>query len=64
MKNWPLFASRITASVSMLDGSVALAAITSSVSTVTIFADLAKCIAFANVTAILRPVKLPGPTDI
>ena len=40
------------------------AAITSSVSAVTIFTLFAKCNAFASVVAIRSPVKLPGPMEI
>ena len=82
MKNWPRFASRIVAILSMLDTrcsildardssfvvsavrSITLAAMTSKVSTATTFAALARCIVFANVAAIRRPVKLPGPAEI
>lgn len=41
-----------------------LAAITSNVSTATIFAAFARYIVFAKVTAMRRPVKLPGPTEM
>jgi len=42
---------------------VTFAAMTSSVSTGTIFAGFARFIVFAIVTAIRSPVKLPGPTE-
>ena len=44
--------------------SVTLAAMTSRVSIGTIFAAFARCIVLAIVTAILSPVKLPGPAEI
>ena len=65
MKNWLRLASRIAAILSGgCSQSAALAAITSSVSTGTILAALAKCIVFAKVVAMRRPVKLPGPIEI
>jgi len=64
MKNWLRFASSTVAIVSMDSGaSVTLAAMTSSVSIATILAGLARRIAFAIVTAMRRPVKLPGPME-
>ena len=44
--------------------SMTLAAITSVVQTGMVFTLLAKCIDFAMVTAIRRPVKLPGPIEM
>ena len=65
MKNWLRFASRTVAIVSMDSrASVTLAAMTSRVSRATILAGLARCIAFAIVTAMRRPVKLPGPMEM
>lgn len=65
-KNWLRLASMMVAIVSWLEelSSMTLAAITSVVQTGMVFTLLAKCIDFAMVTAIRRPVKLPGPIEM